>query len=116
MSMGFGARRRGPNYRDSDDGSERATFRQLMPFLLEHKRILSIVVALSMAGALTTLAQPLVVSEVITVVEESQPLGMLVWILVRTCPRFCRAFWVPPLSSAKNGRRGRAIEQESPRC
>jgi len=82
MSMGFGARRRGPNYRDSDDGSERATFRQLMPFLLEHKRILSIVVALSMAGALTTLAQPLVVSEVITVVEESQPLGMLVWILV----------------------------------
>jgi len=80
--MGFGARRRGTNYRDSDDGSERATFRQLMPFLLEHKRILSIVVALSMAGALTTLAQPLVVSEVITVVEESQPLGMLVWILV----------------------------------
>jgi ABC-type multidrug transport system fused ATPase/permease subunit len=28
------------------------------------------------------LAQPLVVSEVITVVEESQPLGMLVWVLV----------------------------------
>ena len=82
MSMGFGTRRRGANYRDSDDGSPRATFRQLMPFLLEHKKVLSIVIALSAAGALTTLAQPLVVSQVITVVEAAQPLGNLVWILV----------------------------------
>ncbi|MBT5576261.1 MAG: ABC transporter ATP-binding protein [Microbacteriaceae bacterium] len=82
MSMGFGSRRRGANYRDSDDGSPRATFRQLMPFLLEHKKVLSIVIALSAAGALTTLAQPLVVSQVITVVEAAQPLGNLVWILV----------------------------------
>jgi ATP-binding cassette subfamily B protein len=35
-----------------------------------------------MAGALTTLAQPLVVSQVITVVEAAEPLGNLVWILV----------------------------------
>ena len=82
MSMGFGSRRGGANYRDSDDGSPRATFQQLMPFLLEHKKVLSIVIALSAAGALTTLAQPLVVSQVITVVEAAQPLGNLVWILV----------------------------------
>jgi ATP-binding cassette subfamily B protein len=44
--------------------------------------VLSVVIALSMAGALTTLAQPLVVSQVITVVEAAEPLGNLVWILV----------------------------------
>ena len=82
MSMGFGSRRRGINYRDSDDGSPRATFRQLFPFLLEHKRVLSIVIALSVAGAITSLAQPLVVGEVITLVGEAEPLGILVWVLV----------------------------------
>ena len=82
MSMGFGSRRRGMNYRDTDDGSPRATFRQLMPFLLEHKRVLTVVIILSAAGAFTTLAQPLVVSQVITVVEAAEPLGNLVWILV----------------------------------
>ena len=82
MSMGFGSRRRGINYRDSDDGSPRATLRQLMPFLLEHKKVLTIVIILSTAGAITTLAQPLVVAQVINVVEASQPLGNLVWILV----------------------------------
>ena len=82
MSMGFGSRRRGTNYRDTDDGSPRATFRQLLPFLMEHKRVLSIVIGLSVAGALTSLAQPLVVSEVITLVGESEPLGILVWVLV----------------------------------
>ena len=82
MSMGFGSRRRSMNYRDTDDGSPRATFRQLMPFLLEHKRVLTLVIILSTAGAFTTLAQPLVVSQVITVVEAAEPLGNLVWILV----------------------------------
>ena len=82
MSMGFGSRRRGTNYRDTDDGSPRATFRQLLPFLMEHKRILSIVIGLSVAGALTSLAQPLVVSQVITLVGEAEPLGILVWALV----------------------------------
>ena len=82
MSMGFGSRRRGINYRDSDDGSPRATFRQLFPFRLEHKRVLSIVIALSVAGAITSLAQPLVVGEVITLVGEAEPLGILVWVLV----------------------------------
>jgi ATP-binding cassette subfamily B protein len=80
--MGFGSRRRSVNYRDTDDGSPRATFRQLLPFLLEHKRVLTLVIILSTAGAFTTLAQPLIVSQVITVVEAAEPLGNLVWILV----------------------------------
>ena len=80
--MGFGSRRRGMNYRATDDGSPRATFRQLLPLLAEHRRVLTIVIMLSAAGALTTLAQPLVVSQVITIVEASEPLGNLVWILV----------------------------------
>ena len=75
MSMGFGSRRRGRDFRDTDDGSPRATLRQLLPFLLEHKKVLSVVIALSMAGALTTLAQPLIVGEVITVVESIVPEG-----------------------------------------
>ena len=94
MSMGFGHRRRGSstNYRHDDDGSPRATFRHLLPFLMEHKRVLSVVIALSMAGALTTLAQPLVVSQVITVVEAAEPLrtrfprlrGLLSWLRWQT--------------------------------
>ncbi len=84
MSMGFSSRSRTsrPQYRTDDDGSPRATFRQLVPFLLEHKKVLSIVIVLSIAGAVTTLAQPLVVSQVITLVEAAQPLGGLVWLLV----------------------------------
>ena len=80
--MGFTSRRRGVNYRDTDDGSPRATFRQLLPFLLEHRKVLTLVILLSTAGAFTNLAQPLVVSQVITVVEAAEPLGKLVWILV----------------------------------
>ncbi|WP_370294857.1 ABC transporter transmembrane domain-containing protein [Cryobacterium sp. MDB2-A-1] len=60
----------------------RATFGQLLPYLLEHKKVLSVVVLLSILGALASLAQPLLVSQVITVVQQNQPLGALVWGLV----------------------------------
>jgi len=82
--MGFGMRRRGgasPASAATDQGS-RARFRDLLPFLAEHKKVLSIVVVLSALGALTTLAQPLVVSQVITVVEAGEPLRFLVWLIV----------------------------------
>nr|WP_281536169.1 ABC transporter ATP-binding protein [Cryobacterium breve] len=54
----------------------------MLPYLLEHKKVLSIVVVLSILGALASLAQPLLVSQVITVVQQNQPLGALVWGLV----------------------------------
>ena len=64
-----------------DDGP-RATFSQLLPYLFEHKRVLSVVVALSILGAAASLAQPLLVSQVITVVQSGGSLGSLVWALV----------------------------------
>ncbi|WP_291048035.1 ABC transporter ATP-binding protein [Herbiconiux sp.] len=67
--------------RKPDDGP-RASFKQLMPFLLEHKKVLAVVIALSIVGAAASLAQPLLVSQVITVVQNGQPLDMLVWALV----------------------------------
>lgn len=85
MSFGFGHRRMSsrPGYRRAeDDTGPRATFSQLMPFLLEHKRILSIVVVLSTIGALASLGQPLLVATVIGRVEQGQSLGLLVAALV----------------------------------
>ena len=84
MSMGFGMRRTRsaqPLGRDADDGPK-ASFRQLMPFLLEHKRVLGVVIGLSALGALTGLAQPLLVAEVISRVEQGVDLGWLVGLLI----------------------------------
>ncbi len=67
--------------RTPDDGP-RATFKQLLPFLFEHKKVLALVIALSIVGAAASLAQPLLVSQVITVVQEGRPLDLLVWALV----------------------------------
>ncbi|MCS5734804.1 ABC transporter ATP-binding protein [Herbiconiux daphne] len=67
--------------RKPDDGP-RAKFSQLLPFLLEHKKVLGVVIVLSIIGAAASLAQPLLVSQVITVVQQNEPLGMLVWALV----------------------------------
>lgn len=63
-------------------GGPRASFRQLLPFLLEHKRTLVVVAVLSVLGAAATLVQPLLVGEVITRVQNTVPLGALVWLLV----------------------------------
>ena len=72
---------RNPFAKKPDDGP-RATFRQLLPYLFEHKKVLGFVIALSILGAAASLAQPLLVSNVITVVQAEQPLGWLVWALV----------------------------------
>ena len=60
----------------------RATFKQLLPYLLEHKKVLSVVIVLSVIGAAASLAQPLLVSQVIGVVQAGHPLGALVWALI----------------------------------
>lgn len=72
---------RGRRGRRPADGP-RASFRQLLPFLLEHKRTLAVVAVLSVLGAAATLAQPLLVGQVITRVQNAVPLGALVWLLV----------------------------------
>ncbi|ROS25268.1 ATP-binding cassette subfamily B protein [Rathayibacter sp. PhB127] len=67
--------------RGKDDGP-RASFAQLVPYLLEHRGILSVVVVLSLFGAAASLAQPLVVGQVITRVQDGLDLGPLVWALL----------------------------------
>lgn len=79
MSRTAPTRRRG---RGAPQDGPRATFRQLLPFLFEHKRTLIVVAVLSVIGALTSLVQPLLVGQVIGFVQDSKPLGMLVWALV----------------------------------
>jgi len=74
-------RRRNPFARPADDGP-RATFRQLLPYLTEHRGVLGVVITLSVLGAAASLAQPLLVSQVITVVQAGGALGTLVWALV----------------------------------
>lgn len=60
----------------------RASFRQLLPFLFEHRGVLVVVAVLSVLGALATLAQPVVVGELIARVQNSLDLGMLVWLVI----------------------------------
>ena len=67
--------------RPVDDGP-RASFRQLLPYLTEHRATLIVVIALSLVGAGTSLVQPLLVSQVIGFVQKGQGLGTLVWLLV----------------------------------
>ncbi|MGB3732471.1 ABC transporter ATP-binding protein [Microbacterium sp.] len=73
------ARRRG---RGAQQDGPRATFRQLLPFLFEHKKVLALVAVLSVVGAAASLAQPLLVGQVISQVQKGQALGALVWLLV----------------------------------
>ncbi len=83
-SRGTGApRSRSPFARqDAKDAGPRASLRQLLPYLTEQRGMLTAAVALSLAGAAASLAQPLLVSQVIASVQASEPLGALVWALV----------------------------------
>ncbi len=74
--------RRSPFSRRDTPSGPRATFRQLLPFIFEHRPVLVVVAILSIVGALTSLAQPLLVGQVINTVEAAEPLGNLVWVLV----------------------------------
>ncbi|WP_313355221.1 ABC transporter ATP-binding protein [Microbacterium sp.] len=79
MSRTAPARRRG---RRAQQDGPRATFRQLLPFLLEHKKVLAVVAVLSIVGAAASLAQPLLVGQLIARVQQAQALGALVWLLI----------------------------------
>ena len=76
----FGGFRRGGAPVDSS--AQKATFKQLMPYLLEHKGILAVVIALSLLGAGASLGQPLIVSQVISSVQAGTDLGWLVPALI----------------------------------
>ncbi|GGF00231.1 ABC transporter ATP-binding protein [Mycetocola zhadangensis] len=75
--------RRSPFARGSRvDEGPRARFGELIPYLFEHKRILWFIIGLSILGSIASLAQPLLVSQVIGIVERGQALGGLVWALI----------------------------------
>jgi ABC-type multidrug transport system fused ATPase/permease subunit len=80
MSM-MGSRGRGRATTAKDNGPK-AKFSQLLPYLLEHKAALWIAMALSVVGAGISLAQPLVVGQVITAVQNKGDLGPIVFLLV----------------------------------
>lgn len=79
----MGGRNRGAAGRPKfDKNAPKAKFSQLWPYLTEHKGSLVIAVVLSLIGAAVSLAQPLVVGQVITAVQEGKDLGYLVVILI----------------------------------
>ncbi|MGZ0711499.1 ABC transporter transmembrane domain-containing protein (plasmid) [Coraliomargarita sp. W4R53] len=59
----------------------RASFRQLLPFLFEHRGVLVLVAGLSVIGAVATLAQPLLVGQLISQVQAGETMGSLVWLI-----------------------------------
>ena len=73
--------RRSPFSRKVDTGP-RAKFRQLLPYLAEHRTVLALVIALSVVGAAASLLQPVLISQVIGLVQKGYTLGGLVWVLV----------------------------------
>ncbi len=79
MSM-MGGRGRGMG-RAVDKGPK-ASFKSLIPYLADHKKPLIIAVLLSTFGAGVSLAQPLVVGQLITAVQNQKPTTMLVVALV----------------------------------
>jgi ATP-binding cassette subfamily B protein len=58
--------RRGPFSRRKPEDGPRAKFRQLLPYLLQNRALIVVVVLLSIAGSLATVAQPLLVRQGIT--------------------------------------------------
>lgn len=72
---------RGRNLAPKDTGPK-AKFSQLTPYLFEHKAALVVAVVLSLIGAVVSLAQPLVVGQVITAVQNGEDVGQLALMLV----------------------------------
>ncbi|HUH53865.1 MAG TPA: ABC transporter ATP-binding protein, partial [Microbacteriaceae bacterium] len=70
------------NRKNDRNPSHKAKFSELLPYLIERRGLFAVITVLSIAGALTALAQPLIVGQVITLVGEQEPLGILLWILV----------------------------------
>ncbi|MGO1546325.1 MAG: ABC transporter ATP-binding protein [Microbacterium gubbeenense] len=75
-------RRLSPFARPRKDDGPRATFRQLLPYILEHRGMMIAVALLSVVAALFTLVQPLMIGQVIERVEGQDPLGWLIAMLV----------------------------------
>jgi ABC-type multidrug transport system fused ATPase/permease subunit len=74
--------RRGPFSRPARGSGPRAGLRDLLPYLSPHRGVLATAIGLSVVGAATSLAQPLVVSDLVRRVQAAAPLAALLWLLV----------------------------------
>ena len=71
ISQRQGTQHRGP----------RASLKQLLPYLFEQRQLLTLAITFGLIGAVASLAQPLLLGQLITRVESAQPLGWLLGIL-----------------------------------
>lgn len=67
--------------RKQSDGP-RASFGRLLTYLFENKPAMVVIIVLSVLGAGASLAQPLLVNQVVTAVQRGDTLSILVWVLV----------------------------------
>ena len=83
MSM-FGGRGRGGRGASATEKEKlpKAKFRQLLPYLAQHKGALILAAVLSVVGAAFSLAQPLLTGQVISAVQNGEPMGPVVGLLV----------------------------------
>lgn len=82
MSMMMGGRgRRGAAARN-DKNAPKATFKQLWPYLLQHKKALTLAAVLSLIGAGLSLAQPLLTGQIISAVQKQQDATAPVLLLI----------------------------------
>ena len=65
-------------FRRGGETGPRARLRDLLPYLAEHRGPIVAVIVLSIIGAALSLAQPLLVEQVVTRVQKAQPLGGVV--------------------------------------
>lgn len=67
--------------RSGEPEGPRARFRDLLPYLAEHRSALGAAVALGVVASAASLAQPLLVQQVVTAVQRHQALGGLVGLI-----------------------------------
>ncbi|MBF4613791.1 ABC transporter ATP-binding protein [Curtobacterium sp. VKM Ac-1376] len=71
-----------PFARPKTSDGPRATFGRLLSYLFENKPAMVVIIVLSILGAGAALAQPLLVNQVVTAVQQGTTLSTLVWLLV----------------------------------
>ena len=73
---------RSPVARGADSSAPRATLRQLWPYLFADKRMLSLIIVISVVGAAFDLAQPVLMGLLIQQVEQGNMQWWIAWVLV----------------------------------
>jgi ABC-type multidrug transport system fused ATPase/permease subunit len=74
--------RRGIFSRGKQDDGPRAKFTQLLPYLLQNKPLIALVVGLSVLGSLATVGQPLLVGAGITAFQAKQSWGLIAALVI----------------------------------